>query len=288
MLRVHQTIFSRTEHLSLKGFSLLYTAADHTFVICAYHDNPHLDNTICSLEGQTVESTIMLSTSTPSDYLASLCEKHGIRMVVNPHPHLAGDDWNYAYDAAQTALVTLAHQDDIYEPGFTERTLAYLNKRKHQDAIIAFTDYYELRNGQHVHSNKLLRIKRMMNGPLRWPGAATSRFIRRRALSVGDSICCPAVTFVKANAGDSIFDTTYINSCDYKTWVDLADKKGAFVYIPEHLMGHRIYEESATSRNLGENIRKKEDAQIIGMFWPAWIARIINNQYAKSEKSNEL
>lgn len=266
----------------------MYTGKDHTFVICAYKENPYLEETIQSLKGQSVKSQIILSTSTPNAYLEEMCRKHNIKMVVNPNPHLAGDDWNYGYSAADTELVTLAHQDDIYEKDFLKVTLEYLNKRKKQDVIIAFTDYYELKQGKRVDTNKLLKIKRVMNWPLSIPCFRGSKFVRRRTLSVGCAICCPAVTYVKKNAGEKIFDTTYKNSCDYMTWVTLADKEGAFIYVPRLLLGHRIYAESATTRNLEENIRKKEDLQIMCRFWPKPVARFINYLYAQSEKSNTV
>lgn len=264
----------------------MYTEKDHTFVICAYKENPYIGETIESLLNQTKKGTIILSTSTPNDYLKDICKNYNIEMYVNPNPHLAGDDWNYGYSAAKTSLVTMAHQDDLYEPDFLETTLAYINRRKKEDVLIAFTDYYEQKLGKREDSNTLLRIKRIMNAPLGLQIFYGCKFIRRRALSIGCAICCPAVTFVKPNAGDNVFDTKYINSCDYKTWVDLADKQGAFIYIPKKLLGHRIYAESATTQNLSENIRQKEDFEILCHYWPAFIARAINRVYAKSEESN--
>lgn len=104
----------------------MYTGNNHTFVVCAYKENPHLEQTVESLEKQTVKSKIILSTSTPNDHIKTICEKHGIEMFVNPHPHLAGGDWNYGYSRAKAELVTIAHQDDIYEPDFLEVTLRLL------------------------------------------------------------------------------------------------------------------------------------------------------------------
>lgn len=264
----------------------MYTEKDHTFVVCAYKENPYIGETIESLLAQTKKSTVKLSTSTPSEYLENICKKYDIEYHINPHPHLAGDDWNYAYSVADTQLVTLAHQDDIYEATFLEETLEYINKRKQDDVLIAFTDYYENKLGKREDTNTLLKIKRVMNAPLGASLFYGSKFMRRRLLSIGCAICCPAVTYVKKNAGEDVFDTTYINSCDYKTWVDLADKKGAFIYIPKKLLGHRIYAESATTINLSENIRQKEDFEILCHYWPPFIARCINKVYAKSEDSN--
>lgn len=266
----------------------MFTASDHSFVVCAYRENPYISGTIQSLMNQTVRGNIVLSTSTPSKYLEDVCSEFGIEMVVNPHPHLAGDDWNYGYDSAGTKLVTMAHQDDYYDPSFLERTIAALNKYDESESLLSFTDYFELRNDQRVYDNSLLKIKRIMNSPLSSGSLNNSVFLKKRILSFGDSICCPAVTLVKNNVGPSPFDTTFKNSCDYKTWVDLAMVKGRFVYIPEPLVGHRIYAESATSLNLGEDIRKGEDFEILSSLWPKPIAKAVNRVYALSENSNNL
>ena len=264
----------------------MYTEKDHTFVICAYKENPFLEETIYSLERQTKKGKIIVSTSTPNLFIEDLCKKHNIDFFVNPSPHLAGDDWNYGYSMASTPLVTVAHQDDLYEPEFLECTLQHINKRKRDDVLVAFTDYYEYKLGKREDTNTLLKIKRLMNAPLGWAPFHASKFVRKRLLSFGDAICCPTATYVKKNVGDNIFDTTYINSCDYKTFVDLAERDGAFVYIPSKLLGHRIYAESATTKNLNENIRQKEDFEIMCHYWPAPIARLINRVYSKSEDSN--
>ncbi len=264
----------------------MYTGKDHTFVICAYKENPHIVETIESLLNQTVKSNIILSTSTPNDFLKDICEKYDLTMIVNPESKGAGADWNYGYNHAETDLVTMAHQDDFYEKDFLEKTLAYANRCN--DIILLYTDYYELRVEEKVTRNRILRIKQWMNAPLGWKIFYHSKFIRRRSLSLGDAICCPSVTYNKALIGESPFDTKYINSCDYKTLVDLSKLKGAFLYIPIQLLGHRIYPGSATTKNLSENIRQKEDYEILCDFWPKGIARMINRVYSISEKSNEI
>jgi len=264
----------------------MYTAIDHTFVICAYKDNPHLEETILSLKNQTLKCKVALSTSTPSEYIENICKNQEIEMYINPNPKGAGSDWNYAYKMADTKLVTIAHQDDFYEPEFLETVLKYMNKR--DDIIITFTDYYEQKLGKKETKNTLLFIKRLMNWPMSLKVFQKSKFVRRRMLSIGCAICCPAVTYVKENAGEEVFDTKYINSCDYKTWVNLSAKKGAFVYIKKQLIAHRIYAESATTLNLSENIRAKEDLEILSIFWPKPIAKLINKLYSTSEKSNKV
>ena len=85
----------------------MYTAENHTFVICAYKENPYLENTVKTLLNQTVKSKIILSTSTPNDHIRGVCEKYKIPIVVNPTPHLAGDDWNYGYNPVSYTHLTL-------------------------------------------------------------------------------------------------------------------------------------------------------------------------------------
>ena len=265
-----------------------FLAADHTFVLCAYKENPYIRETIDSLRSQTVRSNIVLSTSTPNEYLKDICEDYSLRMLINTHPHLAGDDWNYGFDHAGTRLVTIAHQDDYYAPDYVESVLKTLNKYKEGEVSIVFTDYFEMRGDERVHSNWLLRVKRLMNMPFRFDALNGHKLVKRRVLSFGCPICCPSVTLVASNVGMSPFDTRYKNSCDYKTWVDLASREGRFVYVPEALMGHRIYPGSATSHNLEEDIRKGEDEEIMATLWPRPVAHLINRAYAVSEKSNEL
>lgn len=262
--------------------------AKHAFVVCAYGENPYVESTIESLEAQTVQSKIVLSTSTPSEYLEDICSRHGIEMVVNPNRCGAGCDWNYGYDHAGAEWVTMAHQDDVYDSRFTERVLATVDSYDSDSIQLLYTDYYELRNGEAVATNLLLKVKRVLNYILRFPLFNGSRFVKRRVLSLGCPICCPAVTLNYAVLGPSVFDSKYVNSCDYKTWVNLASICGRFVYVPEMLMGHRIYEGSATTKNLGENIRKREDQEILSTLWPKPIAALINHFYAYSEKSNAL
>lgn len=264
----------------------MYTNKDHTFVVCAYKENQHLRQTIESLLRQSETSKIILSTSTPNDYLDKMSVDYNLEMVINPNSKGAGSDWNYGYMQADSELVTLAHQDDLYESHYTEEIIKSANK--YDNAMILYTDYYELRDDSRVTESFLLGIKRIMNSPLVKEKNQNKKSVRKKILAFGCPICCPAVTYVKKNVGDNPFDTKYINSCDYQTFVKLADKEGRFIYIPEKLVGHRIYAESATTKNLAENIRKKEDLEILLRFWPKPIAQFINVVYALSEKSNQI
>lgn len=265
----------------------MFTPRDHTFVVCAYKENPYLSETIESLLTQTAHCEIIVSTSTPCEYISSICKQYNVPLLVNPLPHYAGDDWNYGYDAANTSLVTIVHQDDVYDSDFLSEVLSVYNRYAESETLISFSDYYEIRNGSICRDSTLLGIKRLMNTPFKSSLLNGIGFVKRAVLRFGCPICCPAVTLNKQMLGASIFDTSLKDSCDYKTWVNLSFERGRFAYIDKQLVGHRIYSDSATSNNLRENIRTGETLAILEMLWPKPIARWINRFYSRSEKLNE-
>ncbi len=59
----------------------------------------------------------------------------------------------------------------------------------------------------------MLKIKRMMLFPLRCKKFWKRKFVRRRILSLGDPICCPAVTFDLNNVERPIFKDGF-RSCE--------------------------------------------------------------------------
>ncbi len=263
-----------------------YTAADHTYALCAYKVSPHLEECVESLLAQTVKSKIFIATSTPNEHISAVADKYNIPVFVNEGEKGIGGDWNFAYDKAETPLVTIAHQDDTYEPYYTEQMLRFVNKAK--EPIIYFSGYAELRNGEKVYNNTILKIKKILLSPLKIKGFWTSRFIRRRVLSFGCSICCPAVTYVKDRVGKTPFTNDYLSNIDWQQWEIQSRKKGSFVYNPQPLMCHRIHEGSTTTEIIGDSKRTLEDFDMFCKFWPRWIARIISKAYSTSEKSNDI
>lgn len=258
----------------------------HIFAICAYGKSAYLEECIQSVKNQTDPSKIILATATPNDFIKTLCDKYEIPMYVNTGEHGITQDWNFAYAQADAEYVTITHQDDIYCETYAEKTKKSLDAAK--KPIISFTDYGELRNGNRIDDNKLLKLKRTMLLPLRGKTFQTSRFVRRRILSFGSAICCPSVTFVKANCPEVLFQHGYRASEDWQAWEMLSKRKGAFVFCKDILMYHRIHQESETSKILGDNARNREDFEMFQKFWPTPIARFLANMYKNSEKSNEL
>lgn len=258
----------------------------HTYVVCAYRESKYLEKCVCSVLNQKVKSTVIISTGTPNNHITSIAQKYGLQVFVNDKPSSIASDWNFAISCADTELVTLAHQDDIYEPEYSEKIAkAY---RRAKDPIIVFSDYCELRGKKKVESNQLLKIKRIMLFPLRFSMLWKSRFVRRRILSFGSAICCPAVTLVKSRMPVPLFENNMKSNIDWQAWELLSRKEGSFVYVSEPLMMHRIHEESTTSAMLEDNARKEEDLMVFKNFWPEWIARLIEKVYQLGEKSNNL
>ena len=203
----------------------------HTFAICAYKESPFLEECICSLKNQTQQSLIIMITSTPNEHIKNLVERYNIPLYVNTGESGITQDWNFAYSMTNTELVTIAHQDDVYLPDYTKEIYRVISSVKHP--LIAFTNYGELREGQPVLNNSLLRIKRFALWLLRFPVFQNSRFIRRRILSLGNMICCPAVTFVKNNLPEQVFKHNFRSNEDWEAWEALSRNKGAFAYSPE-------------------------------------------------------
>lgn len=256
----------------------------HTFCICAYQESRYLEECVVSLMNQTRKTDILIATSTPNDYINGIAEKYSLPVHVNHGEKGISGDWNFAASLADTNLITIAHQDDIYEPEYAEKIIAAAEKRK--DLIIAFSGYGELRNGEKVTRNRLLRIKRLMLWPLRF--SKKSRFVRRRVLSLGCPICCPAVTYSRDIIHANPFRPDYKSDLDWQQWEKLSGLKGSFVYVGKPLMYHRIHAESATTEIIGDSLRNKEDYQMFRKFWGKRTARFLANLYSSSEKSNNV
>jgi len=259
--------------------------SNHTFAICAYKENPYLEACIESLLAQSVKSNIIICTSTPNGLIEEMGKKYNIPVFINLGESGIAYDWNFAYEQATTEMVTIVHQDDIYEHTYLEQLLKY--KQKHTSIMLIFTDYYEIRNQERVDKNLLLRVKRFLNFPLKFRFFWGSKFIRRIILSFGSSICCPSVTYFRSNLPIPLFDVQYKNSCDYMTFVNLYRRDGAFIYCPQRLLGHRIHPESATTLNISANVRSQEDFDIFCKLWPKPIAKFIFLFYKTSEKLND-
>lgn len=257
---------------------------NHTFIICAYKEIPYLEECVKSLKNQTVKSKVIISTSTPNDFIKHIAEKYEVELSINPEKKGHINDFCYAYKLAKTKYVTLCHQDDIYDEKFAEMTIAKMEKNK--KPIIAFTNYYEIRDGKTVKNNMLLLIKRLINFPLKI--FKKSKKVRLLTLSLGNAICAPTVTYNKELVENPIKESNLKSNIDWDTWIEFAKKDGAFVYISKPLLKRRIHEESVTTSVISNNTKHTEDFEIFCRFWPKFIAKKFSRIYSSSEKSNNI
>ena len=290
----------------------------HEFVICAYQDSPYLEECILSLRAQTLASGIRIATSTPGKSIQDLSDRYGLPLIlhskaiesakggasestgskdieVGAGPAEFGkiggiaSDWNAALDASDADYITLVHQDDRYEPDYAEKILFALKEaaKRGETPLIAFTDYYEIRNGRREDSNENLGIKRILLRPLVSRQMRHMKWAKRFAICLGNSICCPSVTYVKAQLPENPFRGEMGSNIDWQLWEELSRQRGSFLYVPQQLMGHRIHEASTTSALIEDSRRSREDLYMLEKFWPKGMAAMIEHVYRKAQKSNQ-
>lgn len=258
----------------------------HTFVVLAYKESPYLENCIHSVLDQTTHTNVVLATSTPNKYIKDIAKKYNLKIYTNPEQKGIGYDFDFATNCVKSTLVTVAHQDDIYDPDYATQVIgAY---QKYPSSTIIFTDYYEIKNNQKETSNLNLKLKRVLLSPLRIRPLSKLGFTKRSALRFGCAICCPAVTFVTKNVPKDKFKCNLKCNIDWFAWEKISRLPGNFIHIPQKLMGHRIHQASTTTEIIHDNIRTKEDLIMFQKFWPIPIAKALTKFYKKSENNNNL
>lgn len=261
-----------------------FSAADHTFVVSAYGKSEYLEDCVNSLLSQSVKSNILISTSTPNSQIEVIAQKYQLPLYISTENPGIAEDWNRAISHASTPLVTVAHQDDIYLPQYTETMLKLVNFA--DNPLIFFCNYGELRSGVSVDDSNILRVKRCLLAPLTKSENWTKKRVRRRALSLGCSICCPSVTLNLNKLEWPVFQTGLKSNLDWEAWESISRLDGSFVYADSILMRHRIHEGSETTALIENNTRTAEDYEMLRKFWPDMLARFINVFYSTSQKSN--
>lgn len=254
---------------------------EHTFVICAYKESPYLEDCIASLCNQTVQSRVILYTSTPNDFIQQLCNEYEIEVYTKPGGGI-GKDWNNALSFVNTKYATIAHQDDFYLETYAEEVInCFLN---HSESLIVYSDYSEWKNGMVIPHNRNLKIKNIMLKAMNiFP---RSVFWRNRVLSLGNPICCPAVSYNLAKLDGFTFDEAMKVSLDWKAWYEISQKKGDFRFVDRQLMYHRIHELSETTNSISNNSRTNEDLVMYQLYWPKLVANFLMKFYVKSQETN--
>ncbi|MGO1071150.1 glycosyltransferase family 2 protein [Lysobacter sp. CA199] len=258
----------------------------HSFVVPAYGRSPHLRDCLQSLRAQTVASPIVVATSTPYDGLEALAAEFGARLCVHGPNGGIGRDWNFAVSQADTDLVTIAHQDDIYLPRFAERSIAAT--RAAPDVSLIATGYGELLGERERFHTPMLLIKRVLL-ELAFLGRRRigSLAAKQRALRFGCAISCPTVTLRVDADGPGFREDLKVN-LDWDAWLRRARRPGSFVYVRQSLMLHRIHASSETTAAVIDGVRAREDMEMFRALWPpavaGWLARVYALSYAAGER----
>lgn len=254
---------------------------DHSFVIPAYGCSPHLADCLESLRKQTLGgSEIVLSTSTPSAALDEVAGHFNVPVRVHGPSAGIGRDWNAALDCATRGWVTIAHQDDIYLPDFVARTMSVAERAP--GAALVLTGYAELLDGKVRDRTTMLLIKKALL-ELGFLGRSSVSGIgsKLRLLRFGCPIACPSATLGPSLSGLRFREDLKVD-LDWEAWIRAARLQGAFCYVRDRLMLHRIHGASETSAGVRDGVRAREDLEMFRSLWPAPVAKLLARAYATS------
>lgn len=251
----------------------------HTFVVVAYKESPYLEECIKSLVNQTVKANILVSTSTPNDYIEKIAKKYKLKVIHTNQPSDIQADWNYGYNYAKTDLVTIAHQDDVYDEKYLENILKVANQYK--DFRMIQTDYWAFKNGKKT-IDKNMKIKKILKFPLRSRVLARMKFFKVLSLAFGNSVNCPSVTYNKKIIGKNAFTSDLKFGLDWDTFLKFARQKGVYLYIPKPLISYRIHDGATTKEFIVDQRRVTEDRIMFGKIWPTFMVNIIMKFYVNA------
>lgn len=257
----------------------------HTFAICAYGDSVYLEACIRSLKKQRVPSKVILCTSTPSPFLEKMAEKYGIPMYVRDGESDIQADWNFAYETADSRLVTIAHQDDMYHKAYGE-TVQKCWKR-YPDTTVMTTDAVIVKHGRLQKPDKVEMVKKLLRLPLRIPALNHLQMVKKSALCFGNPVMCPSCTYDKEALGAPLFQSELRYALDWDTMVDLAERPGRFICVERPLLYYRIHDGATTKGCIRDHRREREEAAMYGRFWPEWLVQMLMRFYRKAYDSYE-
>lgn len=253
----------------------------HAFVICAYGESQYLEPCILSLINQSMKTPVYMATSTPNMYIRNLADKYGLQCFVREGKSDICDDWNFGCNMVDAEWITVAHQDDEYDMDYARYISEAIEANGQEESFVAFSDYRALINGEKL-DNINCKIRRFLRNPMKLRFLANKRFWKRRILSLGNSICCPAVTYHKAKIVGNIFTTDLKFNIDWDTFLKFADMPGRFIYINRPLVFYRVHEEATTMKCIDNSLRIKEDTYMFRQFWPQWLVKLIMVFYKKA------
>lgn len=257
----------------------------HIFSICAYKDSPYLESCIKSLKKQTVPTKIILCTSTPSPYIEAMAERYELPLYVRDEVSDIQADWNFAYQMADSKLVTIAHQDDMYHKTYAQTVQNCWSR--YPDTTVMTTDATIVKHGRLQTIGKVEIVKKLLRIPLRIPMLNHLKQVKKSALRFGNPIMCPSCTYDKEALGEPLFVSSFKYALDWDTMVDLAERQGRFICIERPLLFYRIHDGATTKDCIKDHRREREEADMFRRFWPERVVKLIMSLYRKAYDSYE-
>lgn len=245
-------------------------------VICAYKESSFLEDCVKSLLAQTVRPVIQIITSTPNAFISAVADKYHIPVLVNQGEGSMKNNWNFAYETAQTPYVTICHQDDIYEKNYIEELLKHIQKDTRNEIILLHTRWKMIKDGKQQESRCSV-VHALLNNIAKFFPA--SQWMRLRLLSFGNAIKTPSICYNKSRCGFPLFDSAYQFALDWDTFVRLAKKPGKFIYVDRLAFLYRVSGESESCVYTKNQQRSREDLAMFRSLWPKPIAWIISKIY---------
>lgn len=240
----------------------------HSFVILAYNESDDLEECIKSIKNQSVKSNVLIVTSTKNDHIIDLASEYSLGVMVNDSESNKGNDYNFALESVNTELITLVHQDDLYDRNYAKEVINCY--KENQDALIIFTDYYEIHFDKKIKRNATLLRKKIYNYLLKYKLFNNITFFKRMSLRFENAICTSGVTFVRKNINNSLFPTDLIYNNDWAGFEKLSFINKPFVFLPLKLIGYRMdYCKEKTFDYI------KEDIIMYKKFWPSKLVNYI-------------
>ena len=252
----------------------------HTFVICAYKDSPYLEDCIRSLKAQEIESELILTTSTPSEYIEKLANKYDIEFIVNKDGGNIGKDWNFAYKLAKTDLVTIAHQDDIYDKEYTKYILRA--KKLYKDMSLFTCASNTIDEENKFTKGKIEIIKTILRLPLRIFALNNISLVKKLSIIIGNPIICPSCCYDKKLCGEDLFNTKYKFALDWEALLRLSKDKNRWICVEKPLINYRVHKLSATKTCMENDDRQKEEKIIFESLWGRYISKILLTFYRRA------
>ncbi len=252
----------------------------HTFAVCAYKDSPYLEECIKSLKRQSHPARIILCTSTPSSWLTALAGVYDLPLFVREGESHIQTDWNFAYEMADSDLVTIAHQDDCYHKDYLKTVLQSFET--YPDITVFTTDCAIVRDDKVQKPGAVQFIKHILRLPLRFHQLADRSWIKKLSLRFGNSIICPSCTYNKKELGQPLFNSPFEFALDWDTMWDLAGRPGRFFCVEKALIRYRIHEGAATKACILNQKRVQEETEMYQKMWPGPLVRILMFFYKKA------